>query len=243
MPVAWIDGDPTVRDFNFSAPNLGSTCTHQELAQWIDEGRKGNSSALSCFASAMYWTLRPAAFECYLRTYVRRPIAYPDWFYSKLLQFLRTLMDGDPGTPFADRLGNGLYRLIPDYSDAELDRERLRQTVKPEDTERLDWLDLVRTVSERTEDREATLWAWFERQNQTQSPRTESQATARRNSLIRQARVEGRSGRQTCEILDRNGIVTTSEMRKAGVLQWTVAWDDPDFRKNVQTIFSKAKAR
>ena len=48
---------------------------------------------------------------------------------------------------------------------------------------------------------------------------------------------------RVCEILDRNGIVTTSEMRKASVLQWTVAWDDPEFRKNVQTMFSKAKAR
>ena len=242
MPIAWMDGSfvyPDFNDFNFSAPPQATSVAHQELAQWVCQARDGNKWAIRQFASAMYWTLRPTAFEAYLRLHPGVPISYPDWFYSKVHQFCRVLLDSDPGTPFTERAQRGIP--IPDYSDAWLERDRLPETLQPDDNERLPWHEFVRTVSEQPEDRKGALWAWLKGQRQTPSTRKESPDTARRNNLIRQAHAKGQRGRQICEILDRNGVPTSDKMQEADVRTWTIAWDDPDFRNNVQQVISKAK--
>ncbi len=50
--------------------------------------------------------------------------------------------------------------------------------------------------------------------------------------------MEDRAG--LCTILDRNGIPTTPKMRAHGLDTWRAAWEDPEFRNNVQQVFSKA---
>jgi hypothetical protein len=116
--------------------------------------------------------------------------------------------------------------------------------VKPEHQQRFDFHELVQSVSEHPEDRNAALLVWLKKYIRPLGveKRGESPPIARRNSLIRQAHADRLSGRSICEILDRNGIPTTKEMQKNNVFEWKVAWDDPDFNGNVQTIFSKAKA-
>ena len=45
---------------------------------------------------------------------------------------------------------------------------------------------------------------------------------------------------EPAQILDRNGIPTTPKMRVHGLDTWRAAWEDPEFRNNVQQVFSKA---
>jgi hypothetical protein len=235
----WIDGSSDFNDFNVSGLPVGTMVARRELAQWVCKSREGRSWAMSYFASTMYWTLRPPAFEAYLRLHSEVAIAYQDWFYSKMLQFGRVLLDSDPATPFMERPPKGRFR-IPDYSDSWLECDNLPEDLVPQDNERLQGLELVRTVSEDPEDRAGALWAWLKQQRQTPDTRNESPETARRNNLIRQAYAKGQRGRQICEFLDRNGVPTTKPMQKAEVRTWVTAWDDADFKKNVRTMISKA---
>jgi len=85
---------------------------------------------------------------------------------------------------------------------------------------------------------EAEVRSWLVRHGPTQ-PVNESSDTARRNNLIRHSIQEGKSRQAVCELLDRQAIPTTEDMRRAGVVLWVVAWQDPDFKANVQTIISK----
>lgn len=238
--MLWLDGDPTFRDFNFTDSIWNEIPTHQEIAKWVCDARLGDTVASDQFAETMYLTLRPAAFEAYLRTYPRKAITYTEYFYSKLRQFLRMLLDSDPLTPYMER-GPKFLR-VPDYSDAWLEPDVPLLELRPEDNDRIDWHELARIVSERSGDRPEALRAWFCQQLPASTPnmRQTSPATALRSKLVQQALAEGKSRRQVCELLDRHGIAVSSKMMMAGIVNWTMAWDDKQYRADVQTMISKA---
>jgi hypothetical protein len=237
-----IDSEVAFQDFNFCGPTDGRLISLRDLGTWAFEARRGDVVAARQFANSMNWTMRQTALNAYHRTHRLQIVSYADWFLSKAAMFVRILLDSDPGTPYLDRPMKGMFR-VPDYSDAaSLEADHPLFALKPEHDELYDWHGLVRAISEHPEDRDAALLAWLKRPGQTLSARREFPATARRNNLIRQGHADGLSGRQICEILDRNEIPTTKPMQQAGVFRWTVAWNDPDFNGNVRTIFSKATA-
>jgi hypothetical protein len=73
--------------------------------------------------------------------------------------------------------------------------------------------------------------------------RSDSPSTALRNNLIRQALDAGESRAEICQMLDKHKIPTTENMQSSGIVQWATAWDDPDFKKNVQQLFSKERQK
>jgi hypothetical protein len=210
-----------------------------DLCKCVVEARRGSRLAATQFGDVMHWTLRLAAYECYLRVRPSLSLTYADWFYSKLRFFLRILLDGNPAVPYMDRPLTGMFR-VPDYSDAPLKLD-LETLVKPEDNNHFDWGNLVTAVSEDSEHREDILGKWFQGQRQgIVSKASVSPAKAHRNTIIRATLADGKSRREVCEELDRNGIPTTRDMAKAGIRRWTLAWEDSEFKPNVQTMISKA---
>ena len=235
-----MDHDSQFRDFNFSSSVLSPTPTQQELAQWICDARASDSFALHHLADAMRLTLRPSAFEAYLRTYPRKAITHLEYFYTKLRQYLRMLLDSDPATPYMERPRKFLR--VPDYSDAWLELDLLLLELQPENHEHLDWHGLVRTVSESHQDRPGALRAWWSQQLAMSASKTRRMrpATTRRIQLVRQALKDRKSPREICEILDVHGIAVSRQMMKAGIESWTMAFDDKQFRRNVYTMISKS---
>ena len=237
--IQWFDDDPEFRDFNFSDSLIDPTPTQQKMAEWICIAREGHTFAADAFADAMYLTLRTAAFEAHLRTYPRKAITLPEYFHSKLRQFLRMLLDSDPGTPYMER-GPKFLR-APNYSDAWLEADLPLLELKPEDNERVDWHELVRTILENRQGGPSAIRAWLTEQLSmpTPNPRRSSPGKTLRDSLIQQALIEKKSRMEICDILDRNGIPVSGPMRRAGMANFRSAWNDKKFRANIQSMVSK----
>ena len=243
-PIAeLVERQIAFEEFNFCGHTDGLPISLNQLQKWVYEARHGSRDAQKHLADTMLWTLRYTTFAAYLKRYSLKLILYTAWYLEKFHMFVRILLDSDPGTPYLERPWKSKFR-VPGYSDAYLESDHLLFQLKPEHYERLDFHELVRSISEHPEDRQAALSAWLKKYVQPVSVRTprESTATARRNNLIRQAHADRKSGREICEILDRYAIPTTKEMQKHKIFEWTVAWDDPDFNRNIRTMFSKAKA-
>jgi hypothetical protein len=238
-----VDRQIAFENFNFCGHTDSPPVSLNQLQKWAYEARHGSREAQKHLADTMLWTLRYTTFEAYVKRYSIKLVLYTAWYLEKLSMFVRILLDSDPGTPYMERPWKGRFR-VPGYSDAHIESDHLLFQLKPEHYERLDFHELVQSISEHPEDRNAALLAWLKKYIQPVGVRTpqESAATARRNNLIRQAHADHKSGREICEILDRYAIPTTKEMRKNKIFEWTVAWDDPDFNRNIQTMFSKAKA-
>ena len=64
-----------------------------------------------------------------------------------------------------------------------------------------------------------------------------------RNSIIVSCLERGDTRAVICRILDERVLPTTPQMKKHKIHRWTEAWDDLDFRKNVQQIFSRTLKR
>jgi hypothetical protein len=247
-----LDLDEAFADFNFCGswdPTLSVGPNQLQLLQMICQAREGDRGAAAEFADTMYWTLRKAAFESFLRKRGERAIFYGEWFYEKIAQLTSILLhdgveilkDGkacwiEARRPWDERL-SVLAAGGPFFQPDELER-----IFVPEDNERLKWYDMVVRVSaEPPANREGALRAWLAQQGKrVGSARVETAATAARNNLIREGRSVGRSHQEICEGLDKNLIPTTSHMQKAGVKKWVKARDNPKFRQYVQQIFSKA---
>lgn len=240
MRIAWMDDDRRFQDFNISGSAIVGSVSHRQLCTHVVEATQGWIGSASQIADVMYWTLRQASYEAYLRVYPAVSATYVDWFYSKLRFFLRVLLDSDPGVPYQDRPPKGMFS-IPDYSDAYLPFE-VEALTKPHDNERVDWSDFVATVCSASDNRVDVARKWFEQQNVT-VVLGKTPSTALRNKTISEALASGKTRREVCESLDRQGISTTPQMIKVGITRWVQAWEDPDFRPNIQTMISKvAKA-
>ena len=243
--------DDEWRDFNFSAifdPSLKRGPLENYIYELAIKGRKADIGARSAqfeFADAMHWTLRRATFDCFQQTHGPRPFEYRDWFYSKLYQFLSILLyekltvwglGQEPQTDLPWEEG------VLSSEGPMLEPEELEQAFALEDNERIRWTSLVQWVAERPENRLAALRQWLASHRSAGAGGRKSPKRARRDRLIREALLERKSRREACALLDQNGLATTAKMQQAGLFHWTEAWDDPEFNKNVQSIFSKALA-
>jgi hypothetical protein len=246
-----LDLDEAFADFNFCGswdPTLRVGPNRLRLLQMICLAREGDRSAAAEFADTMYWTLRKAAFESFLRKRGERAIFYSEWFYENTAQLTTILLhDGvqilkeskawiEARRPWDERL-SVLAVGGPFFQPDELER-----IFVPEDNERLKWYDMVLRVSaEPSDNREAALRAWLAQQGKrVGSARVETAATAARNNLIREGLGAEKPHQEICEVLDKNLIPTTSHMQRAGFKKWVKAWDDPEMRQRVYEIFSKA---
>jgi hypothetical protein len=67
--------------------------------------------------------------------------------------------------------------------------------------------------------------------------------TYRRDKFIAEQLIRGTARERICELLDKKRCPVTEKMRANGIETWKAAWDDPDFCRGVQSMFSKAQAR
>jgi len=90
-----LDLDEAFADFNFCGswdPTLSVGPNQLQLLQMICQAREGDRGAAAEFADSMYWTLRKAAFESFLRKRGERAIFYGEWFYEKIAQLTSILL-------------------------------------------------------------------------------------------------------------------------------------------------------
>ena len=217
-----LDLDEGFADFNFCGrwdPTVTVGPNHLQLLQMICQAREGDRNAAAEFADTMYWTLRKAAFESFLRVRGERAIFYSKWFYEKIAQLTTILLhdaveiikEGRTHWVQATRPWDERLSILaiggPFFQPDELER-----IFVPEDNERLKWYDMVVRVSaEPIANREAALRAWLAQQGKrVGSARVETAATAARNNLIREGR--GAAKLKICEVLDKNLIPTTSHI-------------------------------
>jgi hypothetical protein len=256
MIVSSLDLDPDFVEFNFSVridPTLRTGPTIAHLHELVYQARLGDRTATSEFADTIEWTLREATFESFQRKHGPRPISYRDWFYCKLAQFVSILLYKEISTdcirngkfckPETDRPWEEGFTILggsgPGFSPVEF-----LPWLTPADAERVDWYELTRLVSAQQPDRRLDeVESWFVAIGKPQPSPRSSAGRARRDALIRQGLTANKSRREICGVLDANAVATTPQMKANGITLWIAAWDDQQFRKNVQQVISKASIR
>lgn len=264
-----LDLDPDFEDFNFCAtvdpalvPGRGPTSAF--LYEMVCRARKGERASADEFADTIYWTLQEGSFEAFKWKHGPRPISYEDWFFAKIVQLLEILLydtllvdHGDPPKteePWkeGDLTGDGPIPSEP----------RLRRAFKTGDLEHFDWWSLVRRVCKAGPKRLKVFDSVIEHQIKLKAteppeahnvpeestlsappPRQRLSRNDERNMLIISLRRRGTEPEDICRMLDRRGFDTTPGMQKCDVDTWVLAWNDPEFHKNVQQLFAKAARR
>lgn len=269
MDFVMLD-DPEFLDFNFllgydHALRPGGGPGHQELYDMVIQARSGDPVGAQEFAGVMGLTLRPEAFVSFQRTLGARPIGYPDWFYSKLYQFLEILLHESLSVLGTGAWGNwGPRQTEKPWEECrgrltsagpEIHPDQLECAFDPASHRSYPWLDLVRlcTRAEPADRLEAALqfvrW-WAKRRRVTRKldperarrPRGDEE-TYERDKFIAEQLIRGTAREKICELLDKKRCPVTKKMWANGIQTWKAAWGDSDFRKDVQSMFSKAKAR
>jgi hypothetical protein len=266
-----LDLDPHFRNFNFCAlwdPTLTPSCGPSESALYklAYLARQGERGAIGEFGNTLDWTLREESFECFQRIHGPRPIRFAHWFYAKLDQLLSILLhdeilvcglgpQGSAGKATTDRPweeGSGILTgEIPAIQPDELER-----AFSPEDSTRYEWFRLVNALLSAGDERLITFQKILEdkieqRASSGEDPAEESVRPIRRrqspneerDAIIASCLKRGEHRLDICRILDKKGITTTPQMRNHSLERWTDAWADPQFRNNVQQVFSKVKDR
>jgi len=266
MGFVFLDDDEFV-DFNFSLghdPTLkpGHGPDHRQLYRTVIEARGGDRTGAAEFADVMHWTLRPEAFESFQHTYGTRPISFADWFFSKLYFFFEVLLHDS-----LQVLGDGGYSLSATDKPWEEGHGRLDsvgEEVHPDDLERAFeperhadyyWLDLVMRCSRAKASDRLKVALQFVRASveqrsttrkldvkQGRRPRGDVEVYER-DKLIAEQLLQDTPREKICELLDQKRFPTTGNMDANGIETWKLAWEDRDFRKDVQSIFSKAQRR
>jgi hypothetical protein len=254
---------------NFSAlrdPALGpgSSVDESDLYELVTQARSGDRTAAMEYIDTMNSTLCLPAFESFQRIFGPRAIEYRDWFYSKLFQFVSILLhdtievrarEGTWGQPKTDRpweegqlQGSG-PEIYPDDLEAAFDLEHDTSY----DWRELAWLAAVEMADASTGERHRKLQSLVDdlahrtahkkSVAMTTRPILEWPDNAKRDQIIL-AGLRARQPRiKICEILDAHLIPTTPEMRKHGLSTWVAAWNDPEFRPNVHSLFSHVWSR
>jgi hypothetical protein len=221
----------------------------------VIQARSGDPVGAQEFAGVMGRTLRPEAFESFQRTLGARPIGFPDWFYSKLYQFLEILLHESLSV-----LGTGAWgNLGPRQTEKPWEECRGRLTsagpeIHPDQLERAfdpashrtyPWLDLVRlcTRAEPADRLEAALqfvrW-WAKRRRVTRKldperarrPRGDEE-TYERDKFIAEQLIRGTAREKICELLDRKrcGPMELKRGRPPGVIPISAKTCSPCSRK------------
>jgi hypothetical protein len=262
-----LDLDPDFRRFNFCAlrdPSLGpgGGPDESDLFRMAYLAQRGDKSAAAEFADTLCWTLREETFEAFQRAHGPRPLRFAHWFYAKLGQLLGILLHteilvyglglhgsaGKPETEQPWREGSGVLT----GRDPAIDGEELGRAFLPEDAAQFDWAGLVRTLLAAGERRLAAFEELLrERIRQAEARRAGTflgsmrrrSRNEERDMIVASCLARGEPRHEICRILDQKGIPTTPMMRQHEVTRWTDAWSDPEFRNNVQQVFSKVKRR
>ena len=171
--------------------------------------------------------------------------------------------DGSAGKPQTDRPweeGTGVLTAKPPL----LQSYDLEQAFSPDDSTEYDWSALVKLVLEAGEKRFAVFQKFVQSRLVEQrrredidqevmelEPAEESVRPKRfrrsrnmeRDSIIASCLEREMDRFEICSVLDRKGIETTKQMREHDLDRWTDAWQDVEFRNNVQQVFSKVRSR
>jgi hypothetical protein len=230
MMLDYLGTTPEFDDFNFSSywdSSMKRRISQAALVDWVIDGRALDPDSMDNLANAMYFTLRPPAFEAYQRLLGPVAISYPEWFYLKLRQFLRIL----------------LFDEVEVKTHEEIELDELTQGIAPEDNHHEVWFRLVESACYYPDNRVQGLRAWLERHRRAQgSARSRWTKNQPRGAVIRSELSRGTERMAICRMLDEAGIETTLGLQERGFARWLDAWSDPDGRQSVQTLFSKAKA-
>jgi hypothetical protein len=244
------------RDFNFCArwdPSLKGGPSSESLVRLVYEARQGDRSAAGEFGSAMYYTLRPAAFEAFQKRRGPYGITYTEWFYSKLKQYFEILLYLWLDVTEMAEDGNLRVRVVEQPWEEGLDGfllhgdlvedEEIEQALIPEDNERVGWGALVYEVSRATANRTEVLRAWLDGERSAKvanrRPLSSWEKNRERDEIILDCLKRGMSRADVCRQLDKRTIPTLPALQKMGFQRWTDAWGDPDGRQAIQRLFSK----
>jgi hypothetical protein len=252
---------PEVLNCNFSAwnnPTLSAGPDQSELYGLVLQARRGDRAAAAEFADTMHCTLRPAAFENFLRICGPRAIEFRDWFYSKLFQFFEILLhdsievlragpDGGFGPPKTDRpWEEGVLQ----GSGPEIHPDDLEEVFSAEDYASYHWLEFVdfaalELAAASSGERFQKVRARIQELRRAAAAKALRGWTdnAKRDDIILGGLKACKSRLQICQMLDEQRIPTTLHMRHHGVLTWIDAWNDKKFRQNVQSLFSHLQER
>lgn len=230
--------------------------------------RKGDASDLAEFADALVRTIRPETFQAFQKIHGPRPISYSDWYCTKLEQFFGILLyqelrvlgpgpHGGWGPPQTERpWEEGILSCEP----ALIQRDAIERAFPPAEVNQVDWLAAIERLAAAGPRGRDVLEEWLagrtarRKRRPTQVPdgrpgqltrKTPYQGKRRgprltRDTMIRSWLEAGVSRDQICPRLDRASIATTPAMQKRG-LTWSEGWEDPKVKKNIQTLFTKAR--
>ena len=181
--------DTDLQDFNFCDiydPDLRRGPDQTYLYRLAIQSRNAVCGSAFEFANTMYWTLRPTSFECFQRAHGPRPIEYRDYFYSKLLQYFSVLLfdkvrvygiGEEPSTekPWEEGVLDGDGPIIQE--------DEIELALVPEDNEsdRVNWYELVQTLSKATGNRLDLLRTWLNSQRQTRTPGSQVRSHREKN--------------------------------------------------------------
>lgn len=245
-------------NFNFSSLSscLEGYCRPvSDLIALVVYSREDDPGSIYDFANAMYFTLRPAAFEAYQRVHVPVAISYEDWFYLKLRQFLRILLfdeievknliDGSRKWQ-SSCIGKGL-EVVSIRCPKDSDLDELEEYITPEHNDWERWLSLAERICYCPDNRLQELREWLKKHRRASRGRattkigwTKNQA---RNEVIRKEMSRGTERVDICRKLDERRIDPTPGLQGLGFKRWLDAWSDAEGRQSVQTLFSKVGRR
>lgn len=250
-----LDLDPTFKDFNFSLkrdPTMRKGPTEAELIALVYRGQLGDIDALSDLADAMFYTMRPEAFDAYQRFQGPLGISHREWYYAKLQQFFKILICGTVSiTGIIDDkfritvvdlpIGVG-FAYINRWGDI-IQPDEIQEALAPEDNDPRTWLDLAKTVSKVGTNRLQLAQDWLggyrKRRTPVSSPRRAWAKNQERDNIIRNCLSQGMDRADICRELDKRTISTIPALEQRGIHRWVEGWADPQGRNSIQSLISK----
>jgi hypothetical protein len=256
VPLPSLDPDQDFNDFNFSFlwdPALQKGPGELQLLKLVHEGRRGRRSALAEFADAMYFTLRPQAFDSYQRFHGPVGFGHREWFHAKLSRFLEILLY--QSLHVTGVVNDKLVHKTTDWTVEEgftiisfdgetVQPDEIEEAVGPEHNVCREWLDLAQTITEHPEDRLKAAQEWLNKrrkENTSTSSQTSGWTKNReRNQIVGNCLSRGMERREICLELDKRTIPTLPSLQAKGLYRWADAWVNSEGGKSIQTLFSKA---
>jgi len=255
MPLPSLDPDQDFNDFNFSFvwdPALQKGPTELQLLKLVHEGRAGRSSALAEFADAMYFTLRPQAFDAYQHFHGPVGFGYREWFHAKVARFLEILLyqslhvTGFVNDKFVSEttdwpVEDG-FKFIS-FDGEIVQPDDIEETFSPENNHCPTWWELAKAVSQTTGNRLQAAQEWLasyrKEHSSTSSAASGWNKNRERDQIIRNCLSRGMERSEICLELDKRTIPTLPSLQAMGFHKWADAWKDPKGRKRIQSLFSK----
>jgi hypothetical protein len=254
-----LECDPFYAGFNLSVlqdPTLQSRVCEQDLFCLVYRSRQGDRRALDLLADTFYCTLSERATGMFGREV--RHVTHKEWLHAKILQFFEILLYTSIA---AMRLEGRILRNCWIENPVEgytlirsggpmLERHAIEATFRPEDVERVNWHELLRTVCLARDGagRVSTLEAWMKAHRRgwrlAALPETGWEKNEARDPVILSGLEREVKRERICAELDRQGIPANLPALTIRDFQtWRDAWADPEGRMAIQRLFSKLQFR